>query len=47
MSRIGSRQLRERRTGKLIVRLAREWGIGILLVEHDVPLVLSVWTRSP
>jgi sulfate-transporting ATPase len=28
--------------GKLIVRLAREWGIGILLVEHDVPLVLSV-----
>jgi sulfate-transporting ATPase len=28
--------------GKLIVRLAHEWGIGILLVEHDVPLVLSV-----
>jgi ABC-type branched-subunit amino acid transport system ATPase component len=28
--------------GKLIGRLAREWGIGILLVEHDVPLVLGV-----
>ena len=28
--------------GRLIVRLAREWGIGILLVEHDVPLVLGV-----
>ncbi len=31
--------------GKLIRRLAEEWGIGILLVEHDVSLVLDICDR--
>jgi sulfate-transporting ATPase len=34
-----------RELGHLIQRLAREWGIGILLVEHDVQLVFSVCER--
>jgi ABC-type branched-subunit amino acid transport system ATPase component/branched-subunit amino acid ABC-type transport system permease component len=28
--------------GRLIVRLAREWGIAVLLVEHNVSVVLAV-----
>jgi sulfate-transporting ATPase len=28
--------------GRLIQALAHEWGIGILLVEHNLDLVLSV-----
>jgi sulfate-transporting ATPase len=31
--------------GKLITRLAREWGMGVLVVEHDVELVLSICDR--
>lgn len=31
--------------GHLIRRLADEWGLGILLVEHDMPLVMSVCDR--
>jgi len=31
--------------GELIRRLADEWGIGVLLVEHDVGLVLEVCDR--
>ncbi len=31
--------------GHLITRLAKEWGIAVLLVEHDVGLVLSVCDR--
>ena len=31
--------------GNLIRRLAREWGIAVLLVEHDVALVMDVCDR--
>jgi ABC-type branched-subunit amino acid transport system ATPase component/ABC-type branched-subunit amino acid transport system permease subunit len=31
--------------GRVIVALAKEWGIGVLLVEHKVDLVLSVSDR--
>jgi sulfate-transporting ATPase len=31
--------------GVLISRLAREWGIGIVLVEHDVDLVMDTCDR--
>lgn len=31
--------------GRLIQRLASDWGIGVLLVEHDVSLVLDVCDR--
>jgi sulfate-transporting ATPase len=31
--------------GDLIRRLAREWGIAILLVEHDVSMVFSICDR--
>jgi ABC-type branched-subunit amino acid transport system ATPase component/branched-subunit amino acid ABC-type transport system permease component len=31
--------------GNLIVRLAKEWGIAVLLIEHDVGLVLRVCDR--
>lgn len=31
--------------GELIRRLASDWGIGILLVEHDVGLVLAICDR--
>jgi sulfate-transporting ATPase len=34
-----------RELGELIQRLARDWGIAILLVEHDVSLVLGVCDR--
>ena len=30
---------------RLILRLARDWGMGILLVEHDVPMVMQVCDR--
>jgi ABC-type branched-subunit amino acid transport system ATPase component/branched-subunit amino acid ABC-type transport system permease component len=37
---------RERRElANLIGRLAREWGIGVLLVEHDVQMVFDVCER--
>jgi ABC-type branched-subunit amino acid transport system ATPase component/branched-subunit amino acid ABC-type transport system permease component len=29
----------------IVVRLAREWGIGILLVEHEMPFVMRVCDR--
>jgi sulfate-transporting ATPase len=31
--------------GELIVRLATQWGMGILLIEHDVALVMRVCDR--
>ncbi len=31
--------------GELVGRLAKEWGLGILLVEHDVALVMSICDR--
>jgi sulfate-transporting ATPase len=31
--------------GDLVRRLAREWGLAVLLVEHDVSLVMSVCDR--
>ncbi|HEX6312133.1 MAG TPA: branched-chain amino acid ABC transporter permease/ATP-binding protein [Acidimicrobiia bacterium] len=31
--------------GDLVRRLAKEWGLGVLLVEHDVALVMSVCDR--
>jgi ABC-type branched-subunit amino acid transport system ATPase component len=34
-----------RELGELVRRLAKEWGLGILLVEHDVALVMSVCDR--
>jgi len=40
--------LDERSTDELVVllkRLAHEWGVGILLVEHDVPLVMRACDR--
>jgi sulfate-transporting ATPase len=37
--------IERRELGHLIGRLAREWGIGVLLVEHDVQLVFSVCER--
>jgi sulfate-transporting ATPase len=34
-----------RELGELVRRLAKDWGLGILLVEHDVALVMSVCDR--
>jgi sulfate-transporting ATPase len=34
-----------RHLGDLICRLARQWGIGVLLVEHNVDLVMKVCDR--
>jgi sulfate-transporting ATPase len=34
-----------RELSELVVRLAKEWGLGILLVEHDVSLVMAVCDR--
>jgi ABC-type branched-subunit amino acid transport system ATPase component len=34
-----------RELGDVIRRLAHEWGIGILLVEHDMSLVMSLCSR--
>jgi sulfate-transporting ATPase len=31
--------------GRLIRRLADEWGLGIILVEHDVALMMTVCDR--
>lgn len=30
---------------QLVTRLARQWGMGVLLVEHDVEMVMSVCDR--
>ena len=31
--------------GTLVVRLAREWGLSVLLIEHDVGLVMRICDR--
>ena len=31
--------------GELITRISREWGIGVLLIEHDVQLITSTCDR--
>jgi sulfate-transporting ATPase len=41
----GLSQSESRELGALIRRLGSAWGIGILLVEHDVDLVMSVCDR--
>ncbi len=40
---LDERQRRE--LGLLVRRLAQDWGIAVLLIEHDVPLVTSVCDR--
>jgi sulfate-transporting ATPase len=40
---LGMNETRE--LGALISELAKEWGMGILLIEHDVDLVMSVSDR--
>jgi sulfate-transporting ATPase len=41
----GLNERETRELGELVQRLAREWGLGILLVEHDVGLVMSICDR--
>jgi ABC-type branched-subunit amino acid transport system ATPase component len=31
--------------GNLVVRLARDWGLAVLLIEHDVGMVLRTCDR--
>jgi sulfate-transporting ATPase len=31
--------------GELITRVGKEWGMGVLLIEHDVRLVLGISDR--
>ena len=38
----GLDETESRELGKLLRRLAREWQLGILLVEHDIGLVLDI-----
>jgi ABC-type branched-subunit amino acid transport system ATPase component/branched-subunit amino acid ABC-type transport system permease component len=41
----GLDETQSRHLGKLIRRMADEWSIGVLLIEHDVALVMSVCDR--
>jgi sulfate-transporting ATPase len=41
----GLDQVSIRELGRLIRRLASEWGMGVLLIEHNVPLVLDTCDR--
>jgi ABC-type branched-subunit amino acid transport system ATPase component/branched-subunit amino acid ABC-type transport system permease component len=41
----GLDETQSRHLGHLINRMAREWNIGVLLIEHDVALVMSVCSR--
>jgi ABC-type branched-subunit amino acid transport system ATPase component/ABC-type branched-subunit amino acid transport system permease subunit len=41
----GLDQVSTRELGVLIRRLAQEWGVGVLLIEHNVPLVLETCDR--
>jgi ABC-type branched-subunit amino acid transport system ATPase component len=41
----GLDEVRTRELGELIRRLARDWNIAILLIEHDVPLVMATCDR--
>ncbi len=40
---LGTHETRE--LGELIKQLAQEWGMGILMIEHDVDLVMSISDR--
>jgi ABC-type branched-subunit amino acid transport system ATPase component/ABC-type branched-subunit amino acid transport system permease subunit len=42
-SGLGGQEARE--LGSLVSELAKQWGMGILLIEHDVDLVMSVCDR--
>ena len=41
----GLDDLERQELGHLIRRLAREWNLAVLLVEHDVPMVMAVCDR--
>jgi len=38
----GLDEIETRELGDVIIRLAKEWGIGVLLIEHDVELVMRM-----
>jgi sulfate-transporting ATPase len=41
----GLNETETRELGELIRRLCQDWGMGILLVEHDVSLLMSTCDR--
>jgi sulfate-transporting ATPase len=41
----GISEMESREVGELIRYLAREWGMGILLIEHDISLVMATCDR--
>ncbi|MEU7816727.1 branched-chain amino acid ABC transporter permease/ATP-binding protein [Pseudonocardia sp. NPDC049154] len=41
----GLDEVESRELGDLIIRLAREWGMAVLLIEHDVSMVMRLCDR--